>query len=72
MQFIGAIRDRRAAERHAEAMAKQCQCTVVLEKAKCRNPGERSSHVCYRGWMDRDSKTPRVIKEYEKNSRRRR
>lgn len=72
MQYMGAIRDRKAAERHADAMAKDCKCLVVLEKAKCRNPGERSSHVCYRGWMNREAAGPRVIREYAKQAPRRR
>lgn len=72
MRFIGNVKKLNDALVQGEAIAKSEGRTFVYEKAKCRDFPSPKRYVCYRGWLDMDDKSVRVISIQQWNKERKR
>lgn len=59
MRYIGAVWKKEQALKDGLHAAKECGCTFVWEKAKCKQNGKR--RVCYRGYLELRRKEPEVM-----------
>lgn len=60
MQYLGQVKTLKAALAQGEKMAKETGHTFVWEKAKYKDRAGRYLR-CYRGWLDRTRKSPKVM-----------
>lgn len=61
MRHLGNVKTKKEAIEQCHKVAKETGNTCVYEKAKCRDYPSPKRYVCYRGWLDLEDKSARVI-----------
>ena len=65
MRFLGNVKTKKQAIEQGMKIVKDKKRTFVYEKALCKERPSGRKRVCYRGWLDRDDKSARVLSMQE-------